>query len=133
LPGGTAFLGWDSTASAGSIVFTFATLQGSVGAFVDGVGGDILETAYDIHGHIIGTASVGTGDVSIWPTNFESITAPGIASVSFNGDFEVIDNLTFTNSVPEPASLVLFGSALFAIGFGLRRPRKVQEFDLRHL
>jgi PEP-CTERM motif len=125
LPGGTAFLAWDNFASAGSITFTFSTPQDTVGAYVDAADGNIVETAYDAQGNVLNTTSVPAGDVSVWQENYQSITAPAITSVTFNGDFAVIDNLTFENSAasssPEPGTLSLAGVALAGLGWGLRK------------
>jgi hypothetical protein len=134
LPGGTAFVAWDNYATAGSITFSFTTPQDMVGAYVDAADGSIVETAYDPQGNVLNTTSVPAGDVSIWPENFESISAPGIASVTFRGDFEVIDNLTFESSTvtssPEPGTLGLAGLIttllLCRAGCKTRRPDAIR-------
>lgn len=123
---GTAYFGCDSP-SACIATFTFASLQSSVGAFADVASGGsftnlVTEDAYDIHGMHIGTATISGVPVANWGTNFININAAGISSVTFTGDFYVLDNLTFTGSTtPEPGSLVLFGSGLLGLAGILRR------------
>ena len=127
LPGGNAYLAWDSPASQGSMTFSFSTAQTMVGAYVDASGGNIVETAYNAVGRVIGTSSVASEDVDMWRFNFESVSTPGIRSVNFSGDFKVLDNLTFnpgiTTPTPEPASLALVGLVLafFVLRLKVRR------------
>ncbi len=121
---GTAYFGCDGP-TACIATFTFANLQSSVGAFADVASGGnftnlVTEKAYDMNNVLIGTATISGVPVADWGTNFININAAGIKSVTFSGDFYVLDDLTFSG-VPEPGSLVLFGSGLVGLAGLLRR------------
>ncbi len=130
LPGGSAFFAWDGLASLGSPTFKFTSPVNSVGAFVDADSGQIVETAYDANGKVLSSSSVSAVSLALWRHNFVSVSTNGIYSVSFTGDLEVIDNLTFSapppSNSPEPASIGLVGLMLTGLGLAFR-VRKLQQ------
>lgn len=135
VPDGIAYLGINSDSNRNSIEFTFASDILRVGGFVTGAtysgspaNNIITLSAFDALNNLLETVSVSGVDVSNWGANFLGLeNSGGIRKITINGDFTVLDKLTFeagaTQAVPEPAS-VLGLLALGALGMGKGLKRK---------
>ena len=65
-----------------------------------------------------------------WQTDAGLITRIVVTDTEANSLITTADNLTVQNSVPEPASLVLFGSGIAGVAAMVRRRRKLQGHSL---
>jgi hypothetical protein len=127
VPFGSAYIALDNSASSGPIEFTFPTDMLRAGAYVTGYPGTIIMSAYDSGGILLETQNIATVNVSAWDSNFLGIENPaGIRRITFGGDYELLDGLTFeaasTPPTPIPTlsewgmiifSLMLAGSAIW--------------------
>jgi hypothetical protein len=110
VPSGTAYIALDDPATSGPMEFTFASDVFSVGALVTAASGDITLSAFDSLGNPLGTASVASVYVTNWGSNWLGFASgTGIRKVQFNGDFLVLDDLTFdgVSPIPAPGAVVL--------------------------
>jgi hypothetical protein len=134
---------WTNSPGQGPLTITFDQIVMGVGANIQAdFFGDFtaLIQAFDVNGNLIDSfsengTSNGNGDGS---AIFIGLTnEPGIKSVEFSitscaldcADFAInqLDTLTGNEGVPEPATLVLMGSALFSLG-GIARKRLGKRF-----
>jgi hypothetical protein len=116
----------------GELRFSFAGgqfVQG-VGALVnhfeeDGTPRSVVVSAFGLNNELIETHTVmvNTAPDSLNEGLFIGITRPmaEITSISFSGYGLVLDNLSYTAPVPEPASLLLLAAGVAAVGFVVRR------------
>ena len=115
VPFGSAYMGLDELATD-PIEFTLPTDVLRVGAFVTGAPGMLTIDVLDALDVVLETHSIAAVTVGSWGTNFLGIQTPGIRKVRFNGDFLVLDKLTFETAaaaaVPEPSTILLLGSGL---------------------
>ena len=74
---------------------------------------------------MIGSHTIASVPVGLWGTNFLGLGfgTRVIDKVTFSGDFEVLDKLTF-QAVPEPSSIVLIGLGAVGLFLTKRRRRK---------
>jgi PEP-CTERM motif len=133
VPDGTAYLGSINLSNQGSIEFTFASDILRVGGFVTDTLGSfpgnniITLSAFDALNNLLETVSISGVNVSNWGSNFLGLeNSGGIRKITINGDFTVLDKLTFeaaaTQPVPEPASVLgLVALGVLGVGKGLKR------------
>jgi hypothetical protein len=137
VPDATAYLGFNSNSSQGSIEFTFASDLLRVGGFVTGAkasypGNNIISlSAFDGSGNLLETVTKSGVDVSNWASNFLGLqNTGGIRKITFTGDYTVLDKLTFETAasqpVPEPAS-ILGLLTLGGLGAKAKLKRKNQQ------
>jgi len=123
----------DADPIVGNLVIGFSSLVQNVSlnfATNSGVGPSLLLQAFTggIGGTLVGSASV-AGVVPIGLSFPEGVI--GLSGVAFDTlrlsttaqDFAV-DNIQFVNAVPEPTSLLLFGSGAIGVVVSLRRKKK---------
>lgn len=123
VPFGNAFIALDNFAEGGPIEFTFAEDMLRVGASVTGTPGTIEMKAYDASATLLETRTISSVPVGSWGTNFLGIeNAAGIRSVTFGGDFEVLDGLKF-EVIPAPATVLLGAIGLGMVGACTRKWR----------
>jgi len=123
VPFGTAYMGLDDVASSGPIEFTFAEDMLRAGASVTGIPGTIEMKAYDAGGALLETQTIPSVTVGLWGDNFLGIeNSAGIRSVTFGGDFEVLDGLRF-EVIPAPGTVLLGAIGLGMVGAYTRKRR----------
>lgn len=113
VPFGTAYLGWNMPSEGGSVEFTFPTDMSRVGAYAiaaydatHSLDGLVTMSAYDANGTLLETVAVGPAHSSDWGTSFLGIeNAAGIRKVTFNGDYMVLDGLTFERPGVPPTAV----------------------------
>jgi hypothetical protein len=123
VPVGTAYLAvFQAGTQMSAIEFRFAEAQYRVGAFVNGdFGTTVTLEVYDVNGVLLESATVGSGPVDEWGTNFVGIERPEeIWRVVFRGHDFGLDQLVFgvpATPIPEPSTGALagFGFALLAL------------------
>jgi hypothetical protein len=113
VPFGTAFLGVDGRARHRvEFAFPYDVLQ--VGAFVTAAE-DITMTVFDDNNAELEQHSIPAVDVPDWPTNFLGVeNVKGIRRIVLQGDYLVMDGLTFT-AVPEPNTTTVLAIGLVGI------------------
>jgi len=123
VPFGNAYMGHDNYTQSNPIEFTFAEDMLRVGASVTGTPGTIEMKAYDASATLLETRTISSVPVGSWGTNFLGIeNAAGIRSVTFGGDFEVLDGLKF-EVIPAPGTVLLGAIGLGMVGACTRKFR----------
>ncbi|HEX2486082.1 MAG TPA: hypothetical protein VHQ66_12315, partial [Myxococcota bacterium] len=118
VPVGTAYLAvFQAGTQTSAIEFRFADAQHRVGAFVNGdFGTTITLEVYDVNDVLLESATVASGPVDEWGTNFVGIErAEEIWRVVFRGHDFGLDQLVFgvpPTPIPEPSTGVLAGFGL---------------------
>jgi hypothetical protein len=124
MPDGSAYIAIDGYSTAGPMEFTFSAPISRVGGFVTSTGGNITLSAYDIANVLLESVSISSVNATGWKNNFLGLqNSAGIAKITFNSDYLVLDKLTFESSataVPTPALL----PGLVGLGLGAWRKRK---------
>jgi hypothetical protein len=119
-----SYNGWLNEDGDGSFSIAFSAPVSSVSADFGGVatGADVAIYAYSgttLVEKVTGGTQYGQFQLSVSGSNITSVVmTPG----SYD-DYVAVDNIGFTQAVPEPASLVLMALGLGAVGLRCRRPR----------
>jgi hypothetical protein len=102
VPDGTAYIGSQGFDSA-ALDFGLPGKVYTVGAYVDSAPlNQIILTAYDANGNVIGSNLVNDVHVSDWGKNYVSVsTQVPIARVDFSADMIILDKLSFDGQKPE--------------------------------
>jgi hypothetical protein len=129
---GKEFAGANSPVSALAITFTPGTFVSGVGAYINQFlpavtsGTVVTLTALDADGFILEShgISVSTPDgVNEGPFLGIARAQADIAAFVVSGAYVVMDDLVYSNPVPEPGTWAMLGTGLALMGFGLSRRR----------